>query len=43
MNAPGAKFCHQCGTSLTPVACLQCGTSVQPGTKFCGQCGKAVA
>lgn len=41
MNAPGARFCQQCGTSLTPAACAQCGTVLQAGAKFCGQCGHA--
>ncbi|EPK3140290.1 double zinc ribbon domain-containing protein, partial [Enterobacter cloacae] len=40
-NAPGARFCQQCGTSLVPSACAQCGTTLQPGAKFCAQCGKA--
>nr|WP_296339802.1 zinc ribbon domain-containing protein [uncultured Acidovorax sp.] len=40
-NTPGARFCQQCGTSLTPSACAQCGTTLQPGAKFCAQCGRA--
>ncbi|MBI2747006.1 MAG: zinc-ribbon domain-containing protein [Burkholderiales bacterium] len=41
LNAPGARFCQQCGTSLALSACTQCGTKLQPGVKFCSQCGKA--
>lgn len=41
LNAPGARFCQQCGMSLVPVACTQCGASLQASTKF-GQCGKSV-
>lgn len=41
LNAPGARFCQQCGTSLVPAACTQCGAKLQAGTKFCGQCGKS--
>ena len=42
INAVGARFCQQCGTSLTPSVCAQCGTTLQAGAKFCGQCGKTV-
>ncbi|WP_342663602.1 double zinc ribbon domain-containing protein [Curvibacter lanceolatus] len=42
-NAPSARFCQQCGGSLTAMACTQCGTALQPGAKFCGQCGKTSA
>src|SRR5688500_9626522 len=37
-NAPGQKFCGECGTALA-VACSSCGTSNAPGQKFCGECG----
>ncbi|MBC41855.1 MAG: hypothetical protein CML19_06440 [Pusillimonas sp.] len=40
-NAPGARFCQQCGGSLIATACTQCGTAVPHGAKFCAQCGKA--
>jgi membrane protease subunit (stomatin/prohibitin family) len=44
-NAPGAKFCSSCGTSLTPKAvhCTQCGTAGAPGAKFCANCGGALS
>lgn len=41
LNAQGARFCQQCGTSLAPNSCKQCNAQLQPGTKFCGQCGTA--
>jgi predicted ATPase/class 3 adenylate cyclase len=34
----GAKFCIECGTSLTP-RCPQCGADTLPQAKFCGECG----
>lgn len=40
-NAASARFCQQCGNSLVPAACTQCGAQMQVGVKFCGQCGKA--
>ncbi|WP_315970475.1 zinc ribbon domain-containing protein [Variovorax sp. PAMC26660] len=40
-NAPGARFCQQCGTSMLPAACGKCGTTMQAGAKFCGQCGQS--
>lgn len=40
-NLLSNRFCPQCGTSLTPAQCAQCGGILQSGTKFCGQCGKA--
>lgn len=44
LNVPTARFCLQCGTSVTPAAqCTQCGNAVQAGSRFCGQCGKAAA
>lgn len=45
-NAPGAKFCCSCGTTLAaPKAthCTQCGTAAAPGAKFCGNCGVALS
>jgi hypothetical protein len=47
-NAPGMKFCGNCGAGLSvapsppPVAtgkCLACGTDNAPDMKFCGNCG----
>jgi membrane protease subunit (stomatin/prohibitin family) len=40
-NAPGARFCQQCGASMQPAACRQCGTTMQAGAKFCAQCGQS--
>ena len=37
-NAPGQKFCGECGTALAAV-CSSCGAANQPGQKFCGECG----
>jgi class 3 adenylate cyclase/tetratricopeptide (TPR) repeat protein len=37
-NAPGTKFCTECGTSLAP-ACPACGNPLKGGEKFCGECG----
>jgi membrane protease subunit (stomatin/prohibitin family) len=45
-NAPGAKFCANCGTSLAPpkaAHCTQCGTASAPGSKFCGNCGSSLS
>jgi uncharacterized OB-fold protein len=44
-NAPGTKFCRECGAKLpdkpAPVAgaCPSCGSANAPGTKFCRECG----
>ncbi len=43
LNAPGSRFCQQCGSSLVPALCTQCAAPLQAGTKFCGKCGKAAA
>jgi class 3 adenylate cyclase/tetratricopeptide (TPR) repeat protein len=37
-NAPGQKFCGECGAALAAV-CSSCGTQNLPGQKFCGECG----
>jgi membrane protease subunit (stomatin/prohibitin family) len=45
INAAGAKFCSNCGTTLAPpkaAHCTQCGSTVAPNSKFCGNCGTAV-
>lgn len=39
-NAPGAKFCCECGQKLAPAVCPGCGAAVKPGMKFCGECGQ---
>lgn len=38
----GAKFCDNCGASLTAV-CAKCGASLRMDAKFCDACGAAVA
>lgn len=41
-NAPGAKFCMNCGTGIPaagPSFCTGCGTELAPGAKFCPNCG----
>src|SRR5689334_22793617 len=40
-NAPGAKFCGQCGGRLE-VACPACRTVNPLGNKFCQECGTAL-
>src|SRR6266568_3807892 len=37
-NAPGTKFCPECGTPLVR-ACPACGNPLKGGEKFCGECG----
>ncbi len=37
-NAPGAKFCTECGSSLA-TACPECGNVTAPGQNFCSECG----
>ena len=41
-NAPGVKFCQECGSPLAaagPKHCTSCGAELAPGTRFCGECG----
>ena len=38
----GAKFCPECGASLTEGFCSHCGAKLEPNAKFCAQCGKKV-
>jgi membrane protease subunit (stomatin/prohibitin family) len=45
-NSPGAKFCSNCGTVLSPPKashCTQCGTASAPNARFCGNCGAALS
>jgi class 3 adenylate cyclase/tetratricopeptide (TPR) repeat protein len=39
-NTPGARFCSQCGNSLS-YPCPVCGTIASPEDKFCRNCGTA--
>ncbi len=42
INAPGTKFCSECGSRLEMPResyCPECGAAVQPGVKFCSGCG----
>ena len=41
-NAPGRKFCGECGHPLAR-ACPACGTANEPTAKFCGECGATLA
>jgi class 3 adenylate cyclase/tetratricopeptide (TPR) repeat protein len=41
-NAPGQKFCGECGARLEAV-CPSCQTKNPPGQKFCGECGAPLA
>ncbi|HYC56776.1 MAG TPA: adenylate/guanylate cyclase domain-containing protein [Candidatus Binatia bacterium] len=41
-NQEGARFCQECGTSLTP-DCTSCGARLPAGAKFCIECGTRVA
>src|SRR6266540_4012486 len=40
-NAPGQKFCGECGAQLQS-GCPSCGYANPPGQKFCGECGAAL-
>jgi class 3 adenylate cyclase/tetratricopeptide (TPR) repeat protein len=40
-NAPGAKFCGECGTKLE-AACAACGRVNPAGNRFCQECGMAL-
>jgi membrane protease subunit (stomatin/prohibitin family) len=41
-NAPGAKFCNECGTKLGKASCANCQAELAPGAKFCTECGQKV-
>ncbi len=38
----GAKFCPQCGQTLSVGYCANCGAQLAAGAKFCSECGQAV-
>jgi class 3 adenylate cyclase/tetratricopeptide (TPR) repeat protein len=37
-NAPGSKFCTNCGVALD-IVCAACGRGCAPAARFCGWCG----
>ena len=39
VNEESAKFCIECGASLTRITCEDCGTENPATAKFCAQCG----
>jgi membrane protease subunit (stomatin/prohibitin family) len=41
-NAPGAKFCIECGAKLGASTCANCQAELSPGAKFCNECGQKV-
>ena len=44
-NAPGAKFCQNCGQPMAApkLHCTNCGSELAPGAKFCPECGTPTA
>src|SRR5262249_12927188 len=41
-NAPGSKFCLECGAPLG-LKCPACGVLLPAGAKFCNECGSPLA
>jgi len=41
-NAPGAKFCTECGAKQGAATCANCKAELTPGAKFCNECGTKV-
>ncbi|HJS23060.1 MAG TPA: SPFH domain-containing protein [Pyrinomonadaceae bacterium] len=41
-NAPGAKFCVECGAKQGTATCANCQAELSPGAKFCNECGQKV-
>ena len=41
-NAPGAKFCTECGAKQGATTCANCQAELSPGAKFCNECGQKV-
>ena len=41
-NAPGVKFCTECGAKQGPATCANCQAELSPGAKFCTECGQKV-
>jgi ribosomal protein L40E len=42
LNAPGAKFCTECGAKQGKATCSNCQAELSPGAKFCNECGQKV-
>ena len=40
-NREGARFCRECGATLSAV-CWSCGAKVEAGSKFCDGCGASL-
>ena len=40
-NAPGARFCAQCGKLMATALCDNCKSTLVAGAKFCANCGKS--
>jgi predicted amidophosphoribosyltransferase len=38
-NRPQAKFCKECGASITQ-SCGHCGAALSTSAKFCSECGR---
>ena len=41
-NAPGVKFCNECGAKQGKATCPNCQAELNPGAKFCNECGQKV-
>jgi membrane protease subunit (stomatin/prohibitin family) len=41
-NAPGSRFCGECGKALGPAKCPKCQAEVPAGAKFCSNCGEKI-
>ncbi len=41
-NAPGAKFCVECGEKQGSATCANCKAELAPGAKFCNECGQKI-
>lgn len=41
-NAPGVKFCTECGAKQGKATCASCQAELSPGAKFCNECGQKV-
>lgn len=39
-NVAEARFCQQCGASMSAAICEGCRAQLTSGAKFCSQCGR---